>query len=208
MIRLTNIDDEMHDKHLLETGVECAYDGEPIEYTDLVVVLLMVKPFIVEGQLRFYDVCTTDNKDYLYEPSIFHGKNWDTIEEELETQVRDHKPLEVEGAIVYCKYCKSGILPGETTGVGLLGEIHRSERNPDLGAFCNQLEKLDVAPIVICISCMLLLNTDVQEIWSDGVCHDNECRQGTEVRCWRSGCPGNCQLKQDEDIAKELEEAE
>lgn len=201
-------EDKDEDRILLDTGIACVYDGEPIEYMDLVVVLLMIKPGVENGRLLFYDIYTEDQDDYYYEPGFFHGKNWDEIEETLERYVKERKPVDVPGAVLHCKYCKSGILPGETTGVGLIGEVHRSQRDPDLHAFGNHFEPLNQPPIVLCISCMLLLNTEVQEVWGDGVCHDNECKQGTEVRCWRSGCPGNCPFKQDEDLEAERDDEE
>lgn len=208
MIRLTEADEDMHDKYLLDTGVACIYDGEPVEYQDLVILVMMIHPYVVDGRLMFYDIWAEDKTDYLYEPGFFHGKNWDEIEEELGRFIAGRQPVQVEGAILHCRYCKSGILPGETTGVGLTGEIHRSQRNPDSSAYGNHFEPLSTEPIVLCIACMMCLNTDVQEIWGDGVCHDKECKRGTYVRCWRGGCPGNCVLKQEEDIQAEHEEDE
>lgn len=197
MIRFTE-DTESADKHLLETGLTCFYDDEPIEYMDLVILIQMIKPFDVNGQVLFYDITTEDGDDYLYEPVLFHGKNWDELEEELERFVRDHPAIEQVGSVATCRFCKSGILPGETTGVALIGEIHRSHRNPDLRSYGNQFEPLNTAPIVICISCMQCFNSEVQTLWEEGVCHDNECSRGTYARCWRSGCPGGCILKEEE----------
>jgi hypothetical protein len=195
---LRDVDDDMHDKHLLDTGLTCAWDGDVIEYTDLVIIVLMITPGLVSGpdgtpQLMFYDIMTGDQDDYLYEPNIFHGKNWDEIEEQFRTYVKDHYPIEVPGSILNCAFCKSGILPGETTGVALVGEVHRSQRNPDLQVHGNHFEPLNKAPDIICVSCMMEINNDIHELWPDGVCHDEECPEGTFARCWRDGCPGNCQ---------------
>lgn len=188
----------MPDKHLLDTGITCMYDGDAIEYMDLVIVVTMVKPYIQNGTLMFYDMMTEDKDDYLYEPVFFHGKNWDEVEEQLEEHLMEVVPVEVSGAILNCTFCKSGILPGETTGVGLAGEVHRSQRNPDLKAYGNHFERLDVLPTVLCVACMASLNDEIQELWPDGVCHDDECPKGTAIRCWRQGCASNCPDKNEQ----------
>lgn len=189
----------MSDKHLLDSGITCVYDGEPIEYTDLVIVLLMIKPHIMNGQLFFYDIRTEDQDDYLYEPVFYHGKNWDEVEEEFEQYVRETPAMPVSDAILHCRYCKSGILAGETTGVALTGEVHRSQRNPDLEPYGNHFDPLDTAPIIICVACVASLNSDVHEMWPDGVSHNDECKEGTYARCWRDSCPGDCPNKNPED---------
>lgn len=198
-MRTAMADEDMDDKHLLDSGLTCSYDGEAIEYTDLVMVVMMIKPHVVNNQIVYYDLRMEEDGDYLYEPVFFHGKNWDEIEEGLRNYLHGRLTLAVPNAILNCTYCGSGVLEGETTGVVLTGEIHRSQRNPDLEAYSNHFEPLNVAPVVICISCMRDLNTDVQELWEDGVCHDEECKEGTIARCWRSGCPGNCPNKTNED---------
>ena len=183
------------DNWMLDSGIACAYDGDVIEYTDGVIVMLVIKPYIVEGQLLFFDVKTEDEDDYLYEPSFFHAKNWEEIDEQLRTYIGDRPALLHDNAILNCTYCKSGILQGETTGVATFGEIQRSQRNPDLKTYGNHFENLDRNPAILCVSCLMELNDEVQEIWPDGVCHDEECPEGTYVRCWRDGCEGNCERK-------------
>lgn len=192
MIKLVEDEDEDDVRHLLDTGITCAYDGEPIEYMDLIIIFMMIRPYVVDNRVVFYDVVTEDQTDYLYEPAIFQGKNWDEVEEKFEIYARGKRAESNPNAIVHCRYCKSGILAGETTGVGLLGEIHRSQRNPNLEPDANTFERLSTEPIVICISCMLDLNVDHHEMWADGVCHDSECQEGTHARCWRDGCEGSC----------------
>lgn len=180
---------------MLDSGIACSYDGDVIEYTDGVIVMLVIKPRVVDGQLRFFDLMTEDEDDYLYEPSFFHAKNWEEIDEQFRVYVGDRPELHVQGEVLNCTYCKSGILQGETTGVATFGEIHRSQHNPDLKTYGNHFENLDRNPTIICVACLMDLNNDVQEIWPDGVCHDEECPEGTYARCWRDGCPGNCQNK-------------
>lgn len=181
---------------VLDSGLTCAYDGDVIEYTDGVVVMLVVKPFLVDGQVRFFDVMTEAEDDYYYEPSFFHSKNWEDVDEVFRVFIGDRQAVPVEHSVLNCTYCKSGILQGETTGIATFGEVHRSQRNPDMRATSgNHFENLDRNPTIFCISCLMDLNKEIQEIWEDGVCHHEECEEGTYARCWRDGCAGNCERK-------------
>ncbi len=188
---------EQDDSWIKDTGLTCAYDEDSIEYTDAIVALMVVKPYIEQGSgaLMFYDVRTEDFSDYYYEPVVFHSYNWDTIEEGLAGYVVLRAPTAIAGALLECRFCKSGILAGETMGIATLGEVLRSQRNPDLKVYGNHFENLDRNPSYICIVCLLDLNNEVHEIWPEGVCHENECEEGTRAHCWRSGCPGDCPKK-------------
>lgn len=179
-----------------DTGLSCASDGETIEYTDTVVALLVVKPYSVNGQIWFQDITTEDEDDYLYEPIFFHAQNWDDLDERARANYANRQTPEAAGAILVCAYCESGILPGETTGVATGGEVHRSQRDPDLTGYGNRFQNLDTSPTVICISCLKDLSEE-NDLWPDGVCHDEECAQGTDARCWREGCSGNCEEKEE-----------
>jgi hypothetical protein len=189
-------DDWENSDWVMESNVLCACDGEPIPYMDGCVCMFMVRPFIVNGRLTFFDIKTENEDDYLYEPAFIHVKNWNEIEERFYVYSENRVPVNVHGAIVYCKYCKSGILPGETMCVAPFGEIHRSSRNPDVSEPGDRFEICDPNPTYFCISCIMDLNTDIQEVWADGVCHGEECKDGTYARCWRSGCPGSCTRKE------------
>lgn len=180
------------DNWVLESGLTCAYDGEPVEYTDGVVYVMVVRPYVVEGRTFFYDVETEDKDDYLYEPVLFHAKNWEDINEQFETYAARRAPVYVADPLLSCAYCKSGIRQGETMGVAAGGQLERSQRNPDLKPYSNHFENLDRSPTVICISCLMDMNKDVHELWPDGVAHQDECEAGTYARCWRQGCSGNC----------------
>lgn len=183
------------DRWVLDTGLTCYYDGEPIEYTDGVVILQVVKPYIINGVLTFHDILTEERDDFFYEPLLFHAKNWDDIEEQFISYAEERTPVPLGDPVCHCKYCKSGIRQGETMGIATGGEIYRSQRDPDLTGYTNHFENLDRHPCIFCISCLMDLNKDVHECWPNGVAHDQECEQGTYARCWRSGCPGNCERK-------------
>jgi hypothetical protein len=185
----------MSDHWLVGTSITCHHDGEEIDYTDTVVCLQIVKPYrSADGSLVFHDVLTDDGADYLYPPLFFHAKNWDAFEEPL----ADSPPPTVYmiESILNCSFCKSGILPGETTGIASTGDIERSMRNPEVTApYGNGFINSDPNPTIICIACLRRTSEDEEELWNE-IWHDDECRQGTEMRCWRQRCDmKNCSLK-------------
>jgi hypothetical protein len=183
-----------------DTGLTCYHDGDVIEYHDSVVYFMVIRPFIVNGQLTFFDVLTEDQDDYLYEPVLFHTKNWEDLEEEIRNYERRTQPYEDEHAICTCSICKSGIRQGEHTGLVTMGEIQRSPRDPDGRGYTNTFENLDRSPTLLCILCLYNFNVEVCTLWEDGVCEGDECESGRMARCWRDGCPGNCPEKQREDL--------
>jgi hypothetical protein len=81
-------------------------------------------------------------------------------------------------------------------GMLSFGEIHRSDKCPR-GIYEPKFVCSDKDKAPICIECLAFLNTEVHTIWPDGVCHDDECQVGTQTRCWRDGCPGNCEEEQE-----------
>jgi hypothetical protein len=204
------MNNEPSEKWLRDTGLTCIYDEEPLEYTDAVIALRVVKPYLdqTNGALMFYDIPTEGEYDYYYEPVFFHSYNWDAVEEKLEEYLVNRQPIIVQNPLILCKFCKSGVLAGETMGIATLGEIIRSQRNPELKSYGNHFENLDRNPYFICISCLMDLNNEVHEIWPEGVCHGEECEEGTYARCWRAGCPGNCPKKVERSADEEEEEDE
>lgn len=192
----TSVSKDDDEAWLRDSGVSCAFSGETIEYTDGVVIVLVVRPYIQQGRLTFYDLMTEEKDDYYYEPVVFVSASWDEIDEQFRQYIEERTPAPSTRPIVHCAYCNSGIEQGEVTGVATFGEIHRSQRNPDLYSYGNHFINLDRRPTIICISCLKDLNNDVHELWEDGVAHGEECADGTYARCWRSGCPGNCNKKE------------
>jgi hypothetical protein len=180
-----------------DTGLTCSFDGEVIEYTDGVVIVLVVRPFLVDGRLTFYDMKTADEDDYLYQPVIFHARNWDDIQEQYKEFLDEKTPVPCAYPVVNCTFCKSGVQAGEVMGVATFGEVHRSQRNPDLRAYGNHFVNLDRSPSMFCIACLRDLNHEVQTLWEDGVSQNDECSDGTYMRCWRHGCDGNCEKKEE-----------
>lgn len=191
---MTKKDDEAW---LRDTGLTCAYDGDIIEYTDGVVVMLVVKPYLIEGRLTFYDVTTEEEEnDYYYEPVLFSASGWDEVQEKFREYMGERTPVSSTQSIVGCTFCKSGVEQGELMGVATFGEVHRSQRNPDLHSYGNHFENLDRNPSLFCIACLTDFNSDVHELWEDAELQAEVCEDGLYARCWRSGCEGNCEKKE------------
>lgn len=183
-------EDEQEDlsRAVYRTGVECASCGENIFYTDEVFLISIVCPIIsVEGVI--YEVLQADNGDFLYEPRIMNLECWEEVEEELRNKVEDIPPILDMRAVLECSVCESGIRERESVGLIQFGEIHCSQRNPNLSS-TNTFETYDNDPDIICLSCIRFLNDEVNTLWNGDVQEGDECREGTYLRCWRQGCEG------------------
>lgn len=184
---------------LHDTGITCAYDSEAIEYTDPVVMLSVVRPYLNNDSLVVFEpLMTEDEGDYLYQPLFFHAPNWDQTEEDMQSTLDAMEALRVEGALLECSLCSSSILPHETTGLLTFGSFERSTRSPDDRGYGPRFTADIKSHAVVCIACLRSLNDDVFTLWEDGVCNDNECQAGTQTRCWRAGCAGGCEEEEEE----------
>ena len=193
----------MTEKWLHDTGMACVYDGEPIEYTDPVVMLSVVRPTLTAGTLNLVPLTTEDEGDFLYQPLFFHSTNWDRAEEGLQPYLESVTALPCEQPLLTCAICSSGIAAEETSGLLTFGMFERSRRNPNGDGFGRRFEADNKDHAVVCIACLRLLNDEVHTLWEDGVCHEDECADGTQTRCWRSGCPGSCEEAEDEEDEEE-----
>lgn len=186
---------ERDDDWLNDTGLTCSYAGDTIEYTDGVVITLVVRPYVVDGKLTYFDELTEEKDDYYYEPVLFSAGGWDEVQEKFKEYLGERTPVHSSFSIVGCTFCKSGIQQGEIMGVATFGEVHRSQRNPDLHSYGNHFENLDRNPSLFCVACLRDFCNDVHELWDGGVSHNEECEDGTYARCWRTGCEANCPRK-------------
>lgn len=176
---------------LTDTGAICAYDSETIEYTDPVVMLSVVFPRLGQGGVVFEYVTTLDGGDFLYEPVFFLSPNWDRVEEDMQEQLEQREAIPCLNQVLTCCLCSSGIIVDETTGLLTPGVFERSQRNPD-GNYGRKFIPDRGERAAVCVACLRALNDEVLTIWEDGVCHKNECPDGTQTRCWRAGCAGGC----------------
>ena len=181
-----------HESWLQDTGAVCAYDSECIEYADPVVLLAIVLPKVDQnGVMTFNYILTPNGGDFLYDPVYFLSPNWDRVEEDMQANLEEREAIPCKDPILTCCLCSSGILVDETTGLLTPGAFERSQRNPD-GNYGRKFIPDRGERAVVCIACLRAMNDEVLTIWDDGVCHKNECPDGTQTRCWRAGCAGGC----------------
>jgi len=140
-----------------------------------------------EGSVEFNSILADDG-DYLYEPCFMCGCCWQSVLEDLQDLFRDRPPVADAYEIVKCAVCDSSIRAGEIFGRVTLGEVSVSQRTPDGEGTSTFSPYSNKIPIVICASCMNVLNTDISELWGERVQQYNECEEGTSLRCWRHGC--------------------
>lgn len=185
---------ETHDKdgsiaHFINrTGIECSKCADDVGYTDEVFLLTVVSPMVApEGVL--YQVLTSDDGDYLYEPQVFDIICWEEVEEDARNAAADVPPVLEPRAILDCSICESGIMQGETMALATFGEIHCSQRAPNRKS-TNTFKVYSNEPRIVCLSCLRYIDEDVVTMWQGEVQQGDECREGTHQRCWRYGCFG------------------
>lgn len=199
---LSLTEDEFHDPELVKsifgTGIECARSGDEICLTEEVYILQVVTLHQDQtGQIHFKAVENPDDNDYLYEPRFFDWIKWENTVDDVKALKEDERVPILNDSVygIYkCDYCCSHIVEGDFTGMAAHGEIRNSKRTPNKEG-THVWAQLDTKPQFFCISCLKLINDEVTTLWDQGVDQQGECDQGTHYRCWRYGCPDDCDFK-------------
>lgn len=177
----------------MQTTQVCPNCGESIVFTEEVVLLQIVQPHIVDGQLLLHPVLGEDG-DFIFEPYyVQFSPCWEEIEEWLEEEIEDTPPIEDQCSSLRCRYCRSGIRQWEFCGSLTMGEFRISERAPNRGV----VEEAFVPagePDIICLYCLYLINEGNLEFWDaemGGISQGGECGDCLQARCFR-WTPGQC----------------
>jgi hypothetical protein len=198
---MTSVSEEEEELYqlVMRTEHECAVCCEKICFTDEIVVLTVVVMTleIVDGELKVsYSPMEADDGDFLYEPRFLEYECWEDTVDEMVSQLEDKPPIEDPESAVECRICKSGIRLGELMGLATKGELLSSARLPD-GMPSTTFDAQDPQPDPVCVACLRFMSTNIVDLW-ESVEHNDECEEGTEIRCWRQGCQGKagCILNQ------------
>lgn len=171
----------------VETKQICAYCSKSIDMLEETVLLQVVLPAKRDGKMEYYILENDEGGDYAYAPYFFHIDCWvDEVERELHDLLKDDPPVMLCGnSIVTCDGCTSDILPWETSGLLTFGDFQRSQRTPEgvHHAVFVPYEAASTRPL--CIACLALINSEVLELWEDGITHRGACEDGIKSRCWR-----------------------
>lgn len=188
---LDDEDDEV--ENTIESGACCAQCEDPIHLADEIFLLRVVRPFLVNGELKHFDVLEP-NGEFTYEPAFFDFGCWEEEQENLETIQEDIPPVPDEEGMLLCDICRSDIRQGECVGLLNFGEMQWSERSP------NNQHTFVFAPLDegkhICTACLAHLDNErTNPIWPqdiEPVPGADICVEGVFTRCWRYGnctCP-------------------
>lgn len=166
----------------------CTGCGEAIEYMEEVFVVTVVLAQLTERGVVYSPVLYEDG-DFLYEPHFLCFSCREGYQEELKELVRDMPPVLDDYSVINCKECLSGIRTGEVVAMITHGEIRLSKRSPNGISGGSTFECMDDDPDVLCVSCINKMSRDIVDcLWKEDVQQFRECPEGTEIRCWRSGC--------------------
>ena len=171
-----------------QTDVSCSaiFCTEAIAYTEEICMLSVEVAAHTEQGLVCTPIVASDG-DYLYEPVFYCHGYWKNILDELESYVADVPPIEDVHSLFECAACRSGIRAGEVFGKITPGEFQVSDRSPD-GQVRPSFVPLIEIPVIVCAPCINVIQQDISEIWGDPLRQNNECAEGTHLRCWRHGC--------------------
>lgn len=179
------------DVNWLHTGFSCSTCGEEIDFHQEVFCISIVFVQWTDRGVTYAPVLFEDG-DFLYAPHFFCCECTDENSRELKDHRRDRPPIEDQYTIADCSICKSGIRHGEVAALITHGEIQLSKRNPNGVHGGNTFDPTDTDPDILCISCINTLSSDVvDQLWQEPVCQFRECAEGSEIRCWRGGCPAD-----------------
>lgn len=190
---LDEIDDELTLEDAEATEHSCAECETYIGFNDDIVLLMRVRPSVVEGDLTFDPIW---EEDPALDPHMFmHYECFEHVGEEVAEAAGDEPPLDEEHAILHCDYCSANIRMGEICVTATLGEIALSARLTNTTTFVQAVEKDNsvAAPYVICLPCTFhLVEISGLLSWSD-LSQKGECYFCTKARCWRAGrCNCDC----------------
>ena len=168
-----------------ETPHICASCEAGLLTTDEVILIEVVYPVKVGNRIECYRVDDGEG-GFEYDPIFVHLDCWEEFEETMGEILEDVPPTPDEYSIFECSICKSGIRSWETSCLISPGELRRSLRSPNGMPDLEFVQCLGV-PKMLCASCTRRLNGEVFEMWEGGFSHNEECEEGTHIRCWRNG---------------------
>jgi len=171
------------------TEFSCRVCGECISFAEEVFVVTIAVAQLTGRGMQYSQLLFIEDGDFLYEPVFLCFNCSEDSQEELGERVRDVPPVADAYAVIDCGSCRSGIRNGEVVALITHGEIRLSKRSPNGITGGSTFEVMDADPTVLCVSCINTLSKEiVDEFWTELVKQFNECPEGTEIRCWRSGC--------------------
>ena len=179
------------DAGIPSTDFSCVTCGESVQYAEETHVVTVVLARLINGNIRYAPLIYTDG-DYLWEPNFVCDNCNDGHLEDMRELVRDVPYVEDDLAITNCHICHSGIRDGEVVGIITAGEIQRTQRMPNGEADSGTFVCTTDDPTRLCIGCINKLSSEVvDELWKEPIKQFNECEEGTNIRCWRNGCPAD-----------------
>lgn len=175
-----------------KSDADCAHCGERLHYTEEILYLNVGTGVSGDGNQFFIAEYYDLEGDYYYEPQFMHLECWESVLEELHEMVEEAPPVEAEGEILKCRGCDGSICELEYFMFAYVGELQVSSRKPN--GDVSQIFWNNSSPYCICLSCLLLIQEHVLDMWED-VNQFGECEDCTHARCWRlgeNGCDCSC----------------
>ncbi len=172
-----------------ETGHECGAGdcAGGIDFGDEIFLLRVHRLHQNEQGVFLYDE-VDEHGDYMYVPYFVCEECWLGDQEGLMNTIQGESAVKSDRHLRQCDACMSSINSGELVGLLEYGCIVEDPREPVGGDdqpvvnFAAQGE-----PMYLCTRCLYVLNVEVRAYWEKDIRHGNECPDGLDERCWRSG---------------------
>ncbi len=157
-------DEDDEDDALSETSCHCC--GEQLRYGEELVVLYLVHPTKLLGDVRAFVDCLDDEGNFEVDPLPFCMECWESYADTLEGVAEDRLvfiPKSKDDNNARCSFCTKVIPLGHYAGRAVYGEIVLSPRTKEQ-SFRPAENSYDTA----CMECLQYLNEELDEnIWMD-----------------------------------------
>lgn len=188
-------------------GRTCIACDDPLHYTEEIIKLSVDVVELQNGlpvSKPFF--CTEGDfiGDFFYDPLFFEFACWEDAAESLRLMVEDAPPVKSHLELLKCDFCACSICEDEIYGSAHLGELHVSPRMPDTDGSGAKVASTFVSiakPYIVCIGCLVLVDTHEVSLWDQDLNQLGECQECTHLRCWRyqgkCGCPCHEESRKD-----------
>lgn len=180
--------EEQDDVPESETGHHCGAgdcDGG-IDFGDEIFLLRVHRIHQNEQGVFLYDE-VDENGEYKYVPYFICEDCWLEDQQGLLDTIQGENPVAAKNHLCQCDACQSSILSGELVGLLEYGDLFQDPREP-VGSEGPSVQFFPQGEaFYLCTRCLNVLNVEVREYWERDIRHGNECPNGLDERCWRSG---------------------
>lgn len=164
-------------------GIECLHCNDELTHNTDVACIELVIPYMNAAPPIQYMLVVDDEGEPKLPAAFLEYDCFETVGEELSSQLEDVPPVIEHDPALTCDYCNSSIRMGEICISIHLGEIVESGRLNS-----STFVPVEGPPYIACMRCARKIY-DICEIdgYEDTLTQHGECGGCTDATCWRVG---------------------